>query len=288
MRNLHLEAAIWNLFSSPEFFEAAARECEDIMTWFGTLAVSRQVANFGRNNQIHDWLKTKAADFRRGAELAKLGDYTLIRDMASSIRGGVRGLMEQPLHSWMTQEEYREFSRYKIGRIMAYAGMIESALYNAFLGPKAFFNPPPGYPERANDDDGFPGDEIIKWYDNYVNSYKDAFSLTVPDPLPEYQVDSSTTCQTGDEVPWTGVWYPATGLENYSLTFAIKGFRMQPAYRVIKTKEELKAEGILCPVAKTVAVATRWHPVIPTGRTLNTNEELWAKAGDRCPKDGVW
>lgn len=75
MRDLNLEAAVWNLFTSPEFFEAAAQECEKTMEWFGTLAVGRQVANFGRNNQIFDKFKQRARDFRRGAELAKLGDY---------------------------------------------------------------------------------------------------------------------------------------------------------------------------------------------------------------------
>jgi hypothetical protein len=95
-------------------------------------------------------------------------------------------------------------------------------------------------------------------------------------------------CLTGEEVPWTGVWYPNTGLEKHSLTFAIMGKRMQATYRVIKTTDELKAEGILFPASETVAVATTWHLVIPSSRPAETHEELWAKAGEACPKAGIW
>ena len=78
MRHLDLEAAIWHLFTSQGFLEAAARECEDTMEWFGTLAISRGVPGFGRNNEIFNKFKAFARDFRRGTELAKLGDYKFI------------------------------------------------------------------------------------------------------------------------------------------------------------------------------------------------------------------
>jgi hypothetical protein len=288
MRSLQLETAIWHLFTSTEFFEAAARECEETMEWFGTLAISRQVANFGRNNQIFDKFKQWARDFRRGAELARLGDYQMIWDIAGYVSGDVRGMMEQPLHSWMTEAEYREFESVRISRVMTYAGQIESALNNAMAGAESFFNSDSDCDERSDDDDGFPGDEIVEWYNAYVNFYEKPLFWNLPDPLPEYVIDTSIACRTGDEVAWTGVWYPSTGLEKHSLTFAIKGLRMQPAYRVTKTTKELEAEGILCPTPETVAVATNWHPVIPSGRQSDTNDELWAKAGEPCPKAGIW
>ena len=78
--------------------------------WFGNLARSRDVANFGRNNQIFDKFKQRANDFKRGGQLARLGDYKFIWNVADFIRGDARGMMEQPLHSWMTDAEYREFS----------------------------------------------------------------------------------------------------------------------------------------------------------------------------------
>jgi hypothetical protein len=39
---------------------------------------------------------------------------------------------------------------------------------------------------------------------------------------------------------------------------------------------------------KTIAVATAWHPVVPSGRQAVTHEELRAKAGEPCPKAGMW
>lgn len=288
MRDLQLEAAIWYLFTSPDFFEDAARKCEETMGWFGAIAISRHVANFGRNNQIFDKFKQRACDFKRGAALARLGDYELIWGTASAVSGDVRGILEQPLHSWMTEAEYQEFNDVRISRLLAYAGLIESALNNAMVGAESFLDPDPDCPERGDDDEGFPGDEIVDWYNNFVNWNKGPVFSKLGEPRQGYAIDTSITCQTGDEIPWTGVWYPSTGLEKHSLTFAIKGLRMQPAFRVTKTKEEVRADGILCPTAETVAVATTWHPVIPTGLQTETGTELWAKAGEPCPKAGRW
>lgn len=288
MRNLNLEASIWRLFTSIDFYEAAAQECEDTMEWFGKLAVSQRVANFGRNNQIFDKFKALARDFRRGAALAQLGDYKFIWQVADSVRGDVRGMMEQPLHSWMTEAEYNEFESVRISRLMTYSRQITRALNNAMVKGESFFHPNPHCPERRNDDDGFPGEQIVDTYKSYVDWYQKPLFWDLPEPLPEYTVDRSTVCQTGDEVPWTGVWYPSTGLDRHSLTFAIKGLRMQPVFRVIKTTEELRTKEVMFPSPETVAVAATWYPVIVAQSTVETSKELWAKAGEPCPKAGVW
>lgn len=287
---MNLEAGIWNLFTSTNFFEAAAGECDGTMEWFGTLAISRQVANFGRNNQIFDTFKGLAQDFRRGTELARLGDYQFIWKTARCVSGDARGMMEQPLHSWMTEAEYREFSGVRLSRLLAYASQITDALNNAFNGADSFFNPDPDWPEGSNDDGGFPGESIEKIYSSCMAMFKDGSFQTLPDPLSEYMIDRSRKCQTGDEVPWTGVWYPSVGLEGHSLTFAIKGLRMQPAYQVVKTAEERRREsgGAIFSSPETVAVATAWHPVIPSGRQVDSNKELRAKGSEPCPKAGVW
>lgn len=288
MRNLHREAAIWYLFASPEFFELAAEECDETMRWFGTLAVSRQVANFGRNNQVFDTFKKRAQNFRRGAELARLGDYMLAWDTADCIRGDMRGMMEQPLQSWMTDTEYKEFREFRTRRLVAYSRKIEHALHNALWGAQSYQNPLPSWPESVNYDGGFPGDEIAQSYDSTVISFKGQLPWALPDPLPEYEVNRSISCKTGDEVPWTGVWYPSTGLERHSLTFAIKGLRMQPAYRVVKTSEELSTESYMFPPPETLAVPTVWHPLIPTVKPVEESKDLWSKAGAPCPKAGMW
>ena len=43
MRNINLEAAIWYLFASPEFYEKAAEDADSTMMWFENLASARQV-----------------------------------------------------------------------------------------------------------------------------------------------------------------------------------------------------------------------------------------------------
>jgi hypothetical protein len=288
MRNLHREAAIWYLFASPEFFELAALECEDIMRWFGTLAVSRHVADFGRNTQVYDIFKRQARNFRRGAELARLGDYELAWDTAGCIRGDMRGIMEQPLHSWMTEAEFNEFNSVRTSRLMAYADAITRALENGLWGAASFDNPLETWPESISHDGGFRGEELVKTFNSNVGYYKDQLPWHLPDPLPEYIVDRSVSCRSGEGVPWTGVWFPSTGLERHSLTFAIKDERMQPAYRIIKTAEELRTEDDMFPTPETLAVPTTWHPVIPSGRPAEVNDELSAKAGESCPRAGVW
>ncbi len=287
MRNLQLESAIWYLFTSNDFYEGAARESESIMHWFGEQATSNGVAGFGRNNQIFDYFKMRANDFRRGIEMANLGDYEFIWNIAGCIRGDVRGIMEQPLHSWMSEKDYENFSRIKIGRLIAYAGRIERALANAMVKDESYFDPKPECPGRNHDDDGFPGNGIMRDYVDYVNWGKGPGQVKLPEHLPEYIVDKKISCRTGNEVPWTGVWYPSTGLENQSLTFAVKGLRMQPAFRIVKTAEEAEAEG-LSPRTQTVALVTTWHPVVALVRKDEPERELRAQAGHPCPRAGIW
>jgi len=287
MRNLNLEATVWYLFASPDFFEEGAKECDATLEWFGTLAVSRNVANFGRNNQLFDKIKNIASDFRRGADLARLGDYKLAWDTALCVPGDVRGMLEQPLRSWMCDDEYNEFFDVKIHRVAVYARQISKALQNALWGAQIFYYPDPDYPDLRNDDGGFPGKEIAEVYQRSANWFKEPIFRALPDPLPNYVIDRSVQCQTGDEVPWTGVWCPSAGLEKRSLTFAVKGLRMQPAYRIIKTTDERNAEGGFFTTPETVAEEAAWHPLIASGYEIK-NEALWAKAGEACPKAGVW
>jgi hypothetical protein len=285
MRNLNLEAAIWYFFTSVEFIEDAARECDEVMGWLGKRISSKGVENFGRNGQVFDTLKQWAKDFKRAADLAGLGDYELAWNMASSIRGDVRGMLELPFYAWMTEQEYQDFFSTRVDNVAARATRIENALNNAMTGAESFLYPDADCPERSNDDDGYPGDEIASWYRSYFSRSSSPLSIQ---KNPSYRVDTTISCKTGDEVPWTGVWYPSIGLENHSLTFAIKGLRMQPVYRVIKTKDESRSEGAQIPMSQTVAVDATWHPVIADIPPNDPQDELRAQAGQACPKAGIW
>jgi len=276
------------MFTSSEFYRAAADECQTMAKWLGELAQKRGVEGFGRNSQIYDLYKRRESEFRRGGELAALGDYEPVWKVARLLGGDTRGILDQPLHAWMTEEEANEFEILRMGRLQAYWETIELSLNNAMYGASSFFNPDPDFSDRRQDDDGFPGGGIVERYSSYINYYEEPFFWKLKEPISDCTIDKSVACETGDEVPWTGVWYPITGLEGYSLAFAVKGRRMQPAYRIVKSKEQLKAEGILMPTAKTIAVATVWHPVVESLPSPAGNDELWAKAGQQCPKEGIW
>jgi len=167
----------------------------------------------------------------------------------------------------------------------AYARRIDRSLATAMvMGDDSYFTPKLECPGRNHDDDGFPDDSIVESYEDYINTDKSPVDIKVADPLPEYTVDRSVACQTGSEVPWTGVWYPGTGLENQSLTFAIKGLRMQPAFRIVKTVEKSEAEGRLLPRPQTIALITTWHPVIPLVRWEEPQGELRAQAAPPVPR----
>lgn len=64
------------------------------MAWFGTLAAAREVADFGRNDQIFDTFRALVRDFRRTANIAKQEDYRPIFKQAGRVRGDVRGMMD--------------------------------------------------------------------------------------------------------------------------------------------------------------------------------------------------
>lgn len=289
MRNLQLEAAIWYFFIAPEFYEMAAKECEDTMQWFGKLASSRGATNFGRNNQIYDSFRDAARNFYSAVQTVRHHDYEMAHNAASKISSDIRGMMEQPFHSWMSTSEYKEFSTERVNRILAYTNKIRHTLDNATTSAERFLHPDTDFPDLKDRDDGFPNDEIIDFYEFALKEEKMPWML--PTPLPQYVIDISRACKTGEEVPWTGVWYPAAGLERHSLTFAIKGLRMQPAYTVTKTVEELRIEKndpwiMSC---ETKAIATTWHPVVPVDRIISKSPSaLRAKAGEPCPKSGMW
>jgi hypothetical protein len=68
----------------------------------------------------------------------------------------------------MTEKEYHEFDGVHLSRAMLYSNIITSALYNAIWGATSYFSENLKYPERRNDDDGLPGNEIVKWYDSAI------------------------------------------------------------------------------------------------------------------------
>ncbi|XYJ10116.1 hypothetical protein ACSUZJ_22535 [Telluria sp. B2] len=275
MRNLHVEAEIWNLFTSAEFFGAAARECEEVASLYASTR-TREGIRVAPDKEMVDKFIERARGFRRGVIPAQFDDYQCVFETAGWIHSDIRNIIEKT--GWSELARLQDFSSGRLERLGRYCWRIESALVNALTGADSFFHPNPDCPERSDDDDGYPGGDIIGRYEDYVEKFGEHLVCALPDPLPEYVIDLSIACRTGDRVPWTGVWYPSSGLERYSLTFAIKGGTMQPVYRVVRTVDELRTEKCMFPSPETVAVTTTWHPVIRSGRYLNLKNESFTKA----------
>lgn len=296
MRNIDKEAWLWQFFTSPQFYEQAAQACDAVADYFASLALAKGMGNYGRNNQIYDAYRENARDFRRGAEFTQHDEYSVANNAAVGVNSTGRGIAVNlwPFH-WMDEKELAEFTRLD-DRAGGYANFVEYALQNGLTGGDKYLDKDSHEPEILNQDDGFPGDRIIEEFDFY--NQECGYGWTIPDPLPHYTVDRTRPCKTTETVPWTGVWLPETGLEQHSLTFAIKGKPMQPVYRIEKTAEEVEAlqeQGVefkYLPTGQPLckAIETTWYPLVPeeAPAKLSSSERLRALPNDVVPKTGSW
>ncbi|PLK47293.1 hypothetical protein [Uliginosibacterium sp. TH139] len=141
------------------------------------------------------------------------------------------------------------------------------------------------------EDMGIAGDRIARNHekDIYLDIYPER-----PTEIPEYAVDKSISCKTGEIVPWTGVWVPATGMGTAALAFARQGIQiMQPAYEVTFEDPEDGSQAF-------ELVETTWHPVRPTGHMVplpppepdegedGDRDRLRCPAGQSCSQTGYW
>lgn len=289
-RDLNLETALWYFFTSPEFYEMGAKECEDLRDMFSGVAVAHGKTTYKRNGQIYDAFNTASRNFRRGVEFAKLDEYNVIYDATGNVQSDIRGMTQwSSPEVWMNEAEQKAFSR-GTGRVLAHHYLIQHALFNGLRGGVTFTNSD-RYIDR---DDGFRDSSILSKFNFYNSHY--AFGWPLPSPPPCYEIDQSTSVKTGEVCTWTGVWYPAVGLERHSLVFGIKGYPMPPAYRCDKTMEELAAESddgdAFSSDIETTAVETIWHPVklieSATHSTDDGVQKLRCSANDLCPKAGYW
>lgn len=288
-RDLNLEAWLWYFFTSPEFYEMAAKECEDMRDTFGGVAMAHGKTSYKRNGQIYDAFNTAAQNFRRGIDFVKHEEYNVIYNAAQAVASDIRGMVQwSSPDAWMNEAESKEFHR-RTGRIGSYEYLIQHALFNGLKGGNAYMSESNPYKDR---DDGFRDSSIVKWF-NYYND-EDNFGWKLPSPIPGYEIDKTVSVKTTEVCSRTGVWYPDTGLERHSLVFAIHGLPMPAAFYCDKTMEELLAETGKAYSSKinTTAVETIWHPVklveeAPKNVTAFP-EKLRCEASEPCPKTGYW
>lgn len=289
-RDLNLEASLWYFFTSPEFYEMAAKECEDLRDMFSGAAKVHGKTTYKRNGQIHDAFNTAARNFKRGAGFARLEEYNVIYDAAGSVQSDIRGMTQWSSPDvWMDDAEREAFHR-GTGRVLVYHELIQHSLANGLKGGAKYISPTNVYKDRDN---GFRDSSIISKFAFY-NTYYD-FGWQVPSPLPQYKVDKSISVKTTELCPITGAWYPVVGLERHSLVFGIKGYPMPAAFFCDKTMEELSAESkdgeVFTSDIETIAVDTTWHPVKlvePANDSETPIKLMRCNGGEPCPGNGYW
>lgn len=290
-RDLNLEAWLWYFFTSPEFYEMGAQECEEMRDSFGGVAVTNGKTTYKRNGQIYDAFDTAARNFRRGIDFVRHEEYNVIYDAAQAVASDIRGMTQwSSPDAWMAPNEGKEFHR-RTGRILVFQELIDKSLFNGLKKGLEYIDEDD---LNSDSDDGFCDSSIISDFKYYNTEYN--LNAEIPSPVPHFEIDQSISIKTTEVCPWTGVWYPETGLERHSLVFAIKGYPMPPTFCCDKTMEELAAESAngdaFSSDIETTAVETTWHPVkLATENSKNVTtltEKLRCEANQPCPKTGYW
>ena len=296
-RDMNKEAWLWYHLTSVEFAQAARQAMQDFVTYYIEIAEAKGAWGTGRTDQIAQYMARFVREYDAAIELMKHGDYRPIWNTAHEIRGAWSGISHSVLPlPWLSREEHKVFDKIS-DRTGAFASVIRVMLNNAFSGGHGFLNQSPEDADLYNRDDGpICADILLK----LSLKERHGYPIEIPTPTPQFDIDYTRACKTGETVPWTGVWYPETGLDRYSLAFAIKGQPMQPAYHVDRTAEDARQEAIAQGLDLTMedydsteitrAVPTTWHPLIPSSRPTeqSVSGRLRALPNEIVPRTGWW
>jgi len=282
-RNLNQEAWILYYLTSSEYYEECAKACEAFADVF-----SRLVNRHGLNGTalLGYWTKRffdHAKAIRKAIEFVHEQDYTPIFHALSGPASDSRGLTEQPL-GWMKIEEAAQYEA-ALEKAAFFSAVGNQALVNTGRSGEVYEQRESYSAAQLNRDTGFRGEDLGN---SFQLLKKHGLAAAPPDRLPDYQVNRESPCKTGEVVPWTGVWFPATGLERYSLAFAVKGNVMQFAYHLLETRQEQLARGldVLEAWDEVKAEEITWYPL--SLAEANNITRLRAEPGERCPKGGWW
>ena len=297
MRDLNREAWFLYTVTSIEHFERCAQACQDFAQLFDQLMTKHDAHGYAN---LDYWVKEyygHAKEIRRLIELVKLGDYLPMRSELNDARASYKGIIEQPL-GWMTPDEEKAWEE-AFSRLSSLCGMSHEAMYNNEWAGLYWVNREEHKHEQelVDRDDGYVGD-----YEWYITESQAEGLLPKPNAYPSYIVDKPRPCRAGETCPWTGVWVPeqalTEGLEHFSITFAVAGRPMQPAYRIVADYYETLDDDPEIPsvnhIVKTKAEDAIWYPVVQA--EVATTEKPIASAGGRLraepkdivPKTGWW
>ena len=293
-RDINLEAWTWYYRTSVEFAHVARNATQEFLKYYIAIANLEDAWGTGRTDQIAQATARHVREYDAAIELMKHGDYRAIWETACSIGGTWRGISQSVLPlPWLDREGNADFNN-QSDRVCAFARAICKIFSNAYTAGQMAIDTNVD-PEIYNRDGGPIGADILLKLQYLKEDY--GFAPVIPDPIPHYEIDYSCACKTGEVVPWTGVWYPETELDRYSLAFAVKGQPMQPAYHLVQSAEEFDTlvgedydgnDG----GDTTRAVPTTWHPFIASTHLAKIpspiHGRLRAMPNEAVPQTGLW
>jgi hypothetical protein len=284
-RNLSQEATLWYTLTSPDFFERAKLPLQTAIDLFAHAMQSEPAAAHYvpmpfLGNELNELLQVHS----HAKSMLQHGDWAAVIAWQGHLEQLPRSFDERSL-AWMGSRANPFMQALDVANSVAYSMWRAVAMSQRFSSSD-YKNGSKDWRVSQPKDIGIDGDGIARYYEEVIFP-------ALPDQIPEYKPDTSVSCETGQLVPWTGVWVPNTGMGSAALAFARKGVQiMQPAYEVASVDEDGFAESFNL-------VDCIWHPVKPTGSMIE--HPLWAQlranegrsggrceSGNRCPREGTW
>ena len=273
IRDLNKEAYLWYTTTSPEHLQIAHDLLYGAAKYLRSRVEQHEFAM--QYPPITRWLGVMehlVEIFPNAKAMLINGDYSAMLEWAGRLKDIPRGFAECEM-GWLPREDEREFmsrldSAYTVcSRFVRALTMSQHFLSDLLLSGETDWR------DLYDEDQGFAGNSILALDDLITNH-----------PRPEYVIDTSVACRTGEVAPWTGVWVPAPDIELAALAFVRQGQMMQPAYEVT---ERPGGHNVTRPAE------TAWHPVRPTGHLLPlqgmaSHDPLRIPAGKNATQSGYW
>ncbi|PLK47297.1 hypothetical protein [Uliginosibacterium sp. TH139] len=285
-RNLSREAHLWYTITSPEYMDRAQSYLQDAFFIFSRRSQAHPfIADYKPVSYWGGVMENLLQTYPNARALLEQGNFDAMIAFGGGLEDIPRGLREG-VTTWLEQDQSLFFSQ--LNNAYGVCSEFWSAIQNSQMYTSD------GYKTHTKDwricvpeDMGFGGGDIARYHE-------DSAYIERPTEIPEYAVDKSISCKTGEIVPWTGVWVPATGMGTAALAFARQGIQiMQPAYEVTFEDPEDGSQVF-------ELVETTWHPVRPTGHMVplpppepdesedEDSDRLRCPAGQSCPQTGYW
>jgi hypothetical protein len=271
-RNLNKEAGLWYVITSPEYLQQAHDILCDAINFLRVRAESHEFIM--QYPPVPHWLGVMdylVSTFSNAKVMLEHQDYSAMLSWTRRVEDIPRGISESEM-GWLPRKQELDLMSKLNSAFVVCSNFSFALVMSGYFSVEKIVSGEVDWKEWYPEDHGYVGDSIMLLGELY------------PSAAPEYVVDDIVTCDTGQVVPWTGVWVPITGMGTSALAFARQGQLMQPAYEIVSKDEETGAK-------KMRPVETSWHPVRPTGLLLGAvvqDVPRRVPAGQYCPLAGWW